>query len=201
MREPRDHARGRRKIPFNLTTRRLREIERIIALRHFFVPQTDDDDMYLVPVTQLLCRNLENTGGMPTSHDVLDRLKVWAERWAPMTPDGRLEEIVSIAVAQPMLEKADVLGLRLRLTDAERTNLRITTIGACDVTKAERQRRRKRRKRERDRIKAAKKRLDKGSRPRPVYLARSLSRIAPWMSDGISRRTWERRRRRRQMGK
>ena len=101
MSEPRDHTRGRRKISFNLTTLRLREIERIIALRHFFVPQTDDDDIYLVPVTQLLRRKFEKTIDMPTSNDVLDRLKVWAERWAPMTPDGRLEEIVKIVWLGP----------------------------------------------------------------------------------------------------
>src|SRR5260370_10153510 len=135
MREPRDHTRGPSKIPFNLTNLRLREIERIIAFRHFFVPQTDDDDMYLVPVTQLLRRNLENTIGMPTGLDVLDRLKTWAERWAPMTPDCRLEEIVRIAMPRLEQEKADVLGQKLRLTDTERTYLRITTIGACDINK------------------------------------------------------------------
>jgi hypothetical protein len=198
MREPRDNTRGRRKIPFNLTTRRLREIERIIALRRSFVPQIDDDDMYLVPVTQLLRRNLENTIGLPTSHDVLDRLKVWAERWAPMTPDERLEGIVSIAMSQPKLEKADVLGARLRLTDAERTYLRVTTIGACDVNKAARQRRSKHRKRERDKIKATAKRRRQGAKPRAEHRARSLSHTTPWKAEGISRRTWERRRKRQQ---
>lgn len=200
MREPRDHTRGRRKIPFNLTTRRLREIERIIALRHFFVPQTDDNDVYLVPVAQLLRRNLEKTIGMPTSHGVLDRLKVWAERWAPMAPGGRLEEIVRISMRRPKLEKADTLGARLRLTDAERTYLRITTIGACDVSKAERQRRSKHRKRERDKIKATAKRRKQGAKPRAEYRARSLSHTTPWKAEGISRRTWERHRKR-QKGK
>lgn len=196
MRKPRDHTRGQRKIPFNLTTRRLREIERIIGLRHFFVPQTDDDDSYLVPVTQLLRRNLERTIGMPTSHDVLDRLKVWVERWAPMTSDERSEEIVRIAMPRPRLEKADVLGSKLRLTDAERTYLRITTIGAYDVNKAARECRNKNRKRERDRIKAAEKRIERGAQPRPTYLAQCLSARAPWKAEGISRRTWERRRKR-----
>jgi hypothetical protein len=199
MRKPRDHTRGRRKITFNLTTLRLREIERIIALRHSScVPQTDDDDIYLVPVVQLLRRNLEKTMGMPTSLDVLDRVKVWAERWAPTTPDERLEEIVSIAMSRPKLEKADVLGARLRLTDAERTYLRVRTIGACDVDKATRQRRSKHRKRERDKIKATAKRRKQGAKPRADYRARSLSHTVPWEAHGISRRTWERRRKRQQ---
>jgi hypothetical protein len=201
MREPRDHARGRRKIAFNLTTRRLREIERIIARRHFFVPITDDDDVYLVPVAQLLRRNLENTIGMPTSHDVLDRLKVWSERWAPMTSAERLGEIVRIAMARPRLDKADPLGAKLRLSDAERTYLRITTIGAYNLNKAARKRRNLLRKRERDRIKSAEKRIQRGAQPRQTYLALSLSARAPWKAEGISRRTWERRRRERQKGK
>ncbi len=54
MRGPRDHTRGRRKIAFNRTTLRLREIERIIRYRHVIVPHTDDDELYLVPVAQLL---------------------------------------------------------------------------------------------------------------------------------------------------
>ena len=33
-----------------------------------------------------------------------------------------------------------------------------------------------------------------GSKPRVAYLANSLSRSKPWEADGISRRTWERRR-------
>jgi hypothetical protein len=196
MREPRDHTRGRRKIAFNLTTLRLREIEQIIALRHVFVPQTDDADMYLVPVAQLLRRNLENTIGMPTSHDVLDRLNVWAERWAPMTPVERLNEIVRIAMLRPTPDKADVLGSRLRLSDDERTSLRITTIGAYDVNKAARKRRSQLRKRERDRIKSAEKRIQSGAQPRQTYLDQCLSARAPWKADGISRRTWERRRKR-----
>ena len=43
---------------------------------------------------------------------------------------------------------------------------------------------------------AAEKRIEKGIRPRSDYLARSLSRAAPWKAEGISRRTWERRRKR-----
>ena len=196
MSDPRDHTRGRGKIPFNRTTLRLREIERIIGYRHAIVPHTDDDELYLVPIAQLLRRNLSDRIGMPTSHEVLDRLKVWADRWAPTTSDERLAEIVSMAMRVVKMETADQMAMRLRLSDKERSLLGITTIGAYDVNKAARKRRRKHRKRERDRINAAKKRVEQGIQPRSDYLARSLSRNTPWIADGISRRTWERRRNR-----
>src|SRR5436190_18786552 len=60
-------------------------------------------------------------------------------------------------------DRADVLGAKLRLTDAERTHLRITTIGACDFNKAARKGRNLLRKRGRDRITAAKKRQEQGA--------------------------------------
>jgi len=86
----------------------------------------------------------------------------------------------------------------LRLSYAERTRLGITTIGAFDVNKRERAKRRKHRKRIRDRDRQARKRAERGALPRPEYLARSLARTQPWKRCGIHRRTWERRRRRRQ---
>lgn len=175
-------------------------MERLLFYRLGSAPAPDDSDIYLLPVAQHFRRNLEDKKGLPTSDEVLNVLELWALRFSSKTPRSRLGQVARAAIVRPELEKADALGARLRLTDAERTYLRINTIGACDVNKAERERRRKLRKRRRDRINAAKKRIEKGIRPRPVYLARSLSRTAPWKSEGISRRTWERRRKR-QKGK
>jgi hypothetical protein len=119
---------------------------------------------------------------------------LWAERWAHFTPVKHLEQIVEQAFRRPSIEKADELGRLLGLTDEERTYLKITTIGACDVTKAQRDRRRKQRKRERDREAAAKRRREKGTLPRAEYLASCLSILRPWEKEGKSRRTWERQR-------
>jgi hypothetical protein len=194
MRKPRDHTRGRRRIPFNFTILRIRELERLLFYRLGPAPDPKDSDIYLLTVAQHFRRNLENKKGLPTSDEVLNVLELWALRFSSKTPRSRLDQVARGVVDRPELEKADALGARLRLTDDERTYLRITTIGACDVNKAERQHRRRLRKRERDRTKAATKRRKRGAKPRAVYLAQSLSASAPWKSEGVSRRTWERRR-------
>jgi len=71
------------------------------------------------------------------------------------------------------------------VSDAERTDLRIWTIGAYDVPKAERLKRRK----ENDRLDAKARRQARGAKPREL----SASRTQPWEAFGISRSTWERR--------
>jgi hypothetical protein len=169
-------------------------MERLLFYRLGSAPDPDDSDIYLLPVAQHFRRNLEDKKGLPTSDDVLNILELWALRFSSRTPRSRLDQVARAAIDRPKLEKADALGARLRLTDAERTYLRINTIGACDLNKAARERRSKVRKRERDRIKAAKKRRERGVLPRAVYLAQCSSVSAPWKAEGISRRTWQRRR-------
>jgi hypothetical protein len=179
---------------YNRTAHRLRELEKIISYRYnAILPITEDADVFLFTAAKLLRRNLEDRCGLPSSDDVLDRLAVWAERWAHFTPVEHLRKMVALAMRRPILEKADALGALLSLTYADRQYLNITTIGACDVSKAERQSLSKQKKRDRDRIRAAEKRRLAGVRPR----ATSLSATRPWEADAISRRTWERRQKRR----
>src|SRR5277367_4864689 len=124
MREPRDHTRGLRKSRFNLTTCRLREIERVIAYRfNSILPNQRAADIFLLQAAKLLRRNLHNRSGFPTSADVLNRLIIWAERWAHFTPVEHLKEIVEQAMQQPDIENADALGKLLALTFEERTYL------------------------------------------------------------------------------
>lgn len=193
MREPRDHARRhRRPITYNPTSRRLRELERIIAARHGSALDTDDADTYLEPVAQTLRRIYENKNGFATTAHVLDRLQVWAEVRTPQVSTGMLQEAAREAMQRPRMDTADVLAVRLNLTYAERTRLQITTIGACDLNKAGRIRKRKERKRARDRARAAAKRKERGVVARTIYLAQSLTRARPWEAKGISRRTYYR---------
>jgi hypothetical protein len=178
---------------YNRTTHRLREIERIISCRYNGVlPVTEDADVFLLQAAKQLRRNLKDRTGFATNDDVLDRLITWAERWAHFTSVGHLREIVARVMRHPAIEKADALAALLHLSYAERQYLRITTIGAYDVCRTERQLLRKQRKRDRDRIRAAEKRLLAGARPR----ATSLSATRPWEADRVSRRTWERKRKR-----
>jgi hypothetical protein len=195
MQCPRDHRRSSHRPVYNRASHRLRELERIISSRHGALFDTDDSDIYLVPVTQTLRCIYEKRHGLATTADVLDRLQVWAQRWMPLVAEGQLEDAAREAMRRQKLDKADTLAARLKLTYAERMFLRITTIGSCDVDKAGRARRRKGRKRLRDRARAAAKRAARGAVLRSEYLAQSLSRTRPWEAEGISRSTWERRRR------
>ena len=79
--------------------------------------------------------------------------------------------IAAETIARPVKWKADTLGCRLQLTDAERTALKITTIGAFDVGKAERLERRKKKRRAANRARRAKMRSGK-PRGRPAKNAR-----------------------------
>jgi hypothetical protein len=116
---------------------------------------------------------------------------VWSLQEAAKRMGGNLSEaaaaeIAEQAAAYPKRIKADALGAWLGITYRQRTILRITTIGACDVKKRARKELRKRK----DRLYQARKRRERGGRPH----AGSLSQTAPWEAMGISRRTWERRR-------
>jgi hypothetical protein len=197
MRQPRDHTRLLRKGPFSLTTRRLRELERIISLKfpNGILPTSRQADVYLLQAAKLLRRNLHARKGLPTLAEVLDRLAIWAERWAHFTSAEHLRQIADQALRQSKIERADELGKLLALTFKERKYLKITTIGACDVTKAQRARRRKQQKRERDRERAARRRRTQGIMPRSEWLKTRFSVRRPWEKMGISRRTWERQRR------
>src|SRR5262249_13253202 len=73
----------------------------------------------------------------------------------------------------------------LHVSDAERTALKIWTIGAYDVPKAERIKRRKEKRRLADKAR----RQARGGKSREL----SASRTRPWEGFGISRSTWERR--------
>ena len=125
---------------------------------------------------------------------LMERLELWCERWAPEVSIKIRKDVTKGVIRRPRLDSADQCALRLRLSYAERTLLCITTIGAYDADKRERKRRYKERKRLRDRDRAARMRANRGVMSRDEYLAASLSRTKPWKAEGISRRTWERRR-------
>jgi hypothetical protein len=187
------------KKPYDRTVHRLREIERIIKDRYGVLPDTDDADIFL---NQVACCQLQmrrkKLGQAPEFDGLLDRLKLWCERWAPEASVLQCREAAREALRRRRIDTADDCAAQLRLPYEERTRLRITTIGSFDVNKRERAKLRKQRKQIRDRERQARKRAQGGALPRSEYLARSLARTQPWKRYGIHRRTWERRRHRRQ---
>lgn len=114
----------------------------------------------------------------------------WIELWAPWLTAAEQRDIVGPALAHPQYWKADALAWRLGLKAEERRMLGVTTIGAIDETRADRIKRRKML----DKQRKAKARRAKGAKPRKVYEANSLEQQMPWIAEGISRRTWYRRR-------
>lgn len=160
---PRDHVRGRRARRYNQTSHRLRELERVINARHGKDLDTDDADVYLVRVAQCLKRfHTFKNGAAAGYDDVLDRLKVWAKAQTPLLDDDALRGAVDEAIGTDFMESADVIARRLRVTNTERMVLSLRTIGACDVSKAERAKMAKGRRRARDRIRMAAKRRAQG---------------------------------------
>jgi hypothetical protein len=78
----------------------------------------------------------------------------------------------------------------LHVTKAEWQSLNLRTIAPLDMTRNERKQERKLR----NRLRMHHKRRREGMKSRAEYESNSLSRTKPWLAQGISRRTWERRR-------
>jgi hypothetical protein len=109
-------------------------------------------------------------------------------RWALANSDNLIRCAIANKAKKP--PSADKLAEMLGVTYAMRKRLGLTTIGANDFTKRQRNARRKQRRRERDMSRLEAKRRAKGAKPR----ADSAARTKPWEAEGISRRTWYRHR-------
>jgi hypothetical protein len=168
----------RRRGSRNIAIFRRAEIDRLFADR--YGPILPDDDAGRADLLIMLHHFATGPG-----HSAERLAKKWAAARAPWLPEWELEPLLKEAMANPRRWRADELGKELGLTATTRQFLRIRTIGACDMSKRDRQRLRK----ERKRFKEAERRRAKGMTSRSV----SLSRLEPWKAEGISRRTWYRR--------
>jgi hypothetical protein len=122
------------------------------------------------------------------------RVYSWLEQAAPWQTEAELEELIDHAMSRKLKWTADRLAKRLNVTTAQREKLRLRTIGAADMSKAERTAQQRKRKQERDRERRRAERRAQGTKPRAAYEATSTSRTRPWVALNISRRTWYRRR-------
>jgi hypothetical protein len=163
---------------FDLPRMRRLEIERYA--RDLDVADTDDFRPFLV------AWQWHN----PNSKDAAGALMMAAKRMGGAIAEEQAEQIINEADTVPKCRKADALGRYLRLTDKMRTALGITTIGSFDLSK----RQRALRKRERSRARKEMKRRAAGQKSRVEFLATAKSQRQPWKAEGISRRTWYRRR-------
>jgi hypothetical protein len=180
--KPRSQVKKRRAAPFDLCSKRTREIAMITIRRHGGLPDTDDRNIYLEAAAQHL---------NPRDGDVAFALSNWARRLGTELPQREIDGVVREVKRNPRRYKALTLGKMLRVTYEERCALRLTTIRCYDVSWAECVRRSK----EIRRRKEADKRRRNGAKSRAEYLAGAKSRRQPWVAEGISKRTWYRRQR------
>jgi len=171
---------------FSLETLRLREIEAVIRSRHGNgIPDpagTDDVDS-----CHAYLRAVAMTPGVQD-------LVSWAKVWATWANSADLDEIGGQRARRKRMIGADAVAKLLFVTMDERTALGLKTIGACDRSTEERKKLAREAKRARDRAVKEKARREQGRIARASYEAESISRLKPWLAEGISRRTWERRR-------
>jgi hypothetical protein len=168
-----------RRRQFDMAALRRREIERFA--RAIDVADTDDFRRFLIAWAW----------HNPTSKDPMGALTLAAKRMGRAISEAEADEALDEAAAVPKCRTADALGKYLRLTQMLRTALRIRTIGSIDISRQRRTSRRKEAGRARDRARRKK----EGAKTRIEYLsAHSLSRQKPWQAEGMSRRTWYRRR-------
>jgi hypothetical protein len=174
---------GKEKKPGSMAALRCAEIRRLFVSRYGRALPDDDagrDD------ARIMCHHLALMSG-----DQRLRMKSWLTVWTPWMSADEMASLITNVIAKPIRWRADPMAARLGLKEADRARLRITTIGAVDVTKAEREAARKARMRK---AKADKRRAN-GLKPRAEYLAQFKERAKPWEIDGISRRTWYRQQR------
>lgn len=126
-------------------------------------------------------------------------LRLAAQRLARVGPErlsDRLspEQQAERAAKLDRLVPGDVVGRTLAVTSDERTRLRLWTIAPCDMARDEYDAARRETRRARARIRARLARARAGAVDRQTYLSSSVEQLKPWLAEGVSRRTWYRRR-------
>jgi hypothetical protein len=157
---------------------RMHDMEGLLQRRHHGCVLPDDDDGR--DSLRIVADHIAHLGGEVEAHII-----AWAAHWCPWMPQQEAEALAARIAAHPLKYKASTLGWRLRLTEIERTELKITTIRSIDcITDDQIRERRRRLDRE---YQARHRRLKRAGRPEPV------SHKRPWETAGISRATWYRR--------
>jgi hypothetical protein len=182
-RRNKDHLgvrRRKRRGPTDLSPIRRRELERLV--RGLGLVGTDDSPRFLMA---WVWHNRKSTRP-------IEALIFAAERMGARLTDADAREVLDVAwdAYERRHMTPDGLAEWLGLSYATRQKFHLRTIGACDVGRAARKVLRKRQ----NRLRQETKRRAAGARPRTEYEARSLSATKPWEVEGMSRRTWYRRR-------
>ncbi len=174
--------RARRRRRANVLAIRLRELNLLLTCRYGgeVLPDTPDTRRAIV----IVANHLGNLSVNPR-HSVIG----WLGLRAPWYSLGDAEALILQVSTKPRRYKAQALAWQLKLTEADRATLRITTIGSVDLSTPARIKARA----QRNRLAKMDARLSAGHKTRAEYIAQ-VSLGEPWKAEGISRRTWFRRR-------
>lgn len=164
---------------FSLPLLRLREIESVVVSRHGIIipdPQDTDDREWCLDYPRAVQCSV-------TPQDLHD----WARRWLPWAMASELDAIIAQEGWRRKMMGPDQLATMIFVSAAERQALGLRTIGACDVTRAQRDAAAAAVKRERDRERQSERRRAEGRVDRNTYLTGSISAQQPWVALGWSR--------------
>jgi hypothetical protein len=172
-------TRERKREPVSIAALRIAELRRLFTARYGRLLPDDDagrDDAFIM------------ASHLAKRPEAERRIPAWLSLWAPWLTAEEVADLTTGTISKLLRWRADKLAWRLRLTEDERRRLRITTIGAIDLTKAQRLARRRLHKRL---CKEARRRHE-GAKSRTEYEANSINRTKPWLALGMSRRSWYR---------
>lgn len=173
--------------PYRPLMRRI-EIEKLIRARHgAMVPDPEDTDDRATCLAYARAAALSLSG---------QDMHAWAARWMPWADRDEIQPFIAEAAKRRHMMSADGVAGMLMVTYAERSQVGLNTIGACDISKDQRLAFTKAKKRERDRLRQEQIRSNRKAKDRKSYEAESLSSLKPWDAEGISRPTWYRRQQR-----
>lgn len=169
--------RPRRQRP-SMAALRVNDLTKLIRGRH---GHTLPNDAAGRDAAFLMVHHLQALSGDPRR-----RITTWLNLLCPWMALAEAAMLLEEAVLRPMRWKADKLGWRLKLLEADRRAMGITTIGAIDLPRPERLKRRK----ARARLAQQARRRARGAKPRAQYLAAVKAAPKPWQALGISRQHW-----------
>lgn len=134
--------RRKKRSAFQMSAIRIAELNRLFKARYGDVLPDDEIGRECAVI---IANHLIMLPGLPQK-----RLMDWAEQYAPWLTMEELSRLLADAASRTQVWKADSLAWRLRLTYADRQALKITTIGAIDCNKSQREKLRKAAKRRRE---------------------------------------------------
>jgi hypothetical protein len=162
------------------TIKRIRLGNLKTLLRDRYGPVLPDDDAGRSDLEELLY--------LTAHQNMANVIEVWAP-WFTAIEAERLMAHVKSLPFDMRRSSPKALGQRLRVTNEERERLGVWQIGPCDMSKDDLAEQRK----AKARLRMKARRRSQGKVSRAAYLAQFRDRQKPWIAQGISRRTWFRR--------